>query len=306
MRKNRQQYWFVIGLISVLIAAPNATIIRYTTSMIDPSVFIAIRFFIVSLLTLPYLLKHKRKINSANSKYILKSALFMAIAVFAYVWAIKLSQASYVAILTLLTPIVFVIDSMRMTNDKISKKAFIGLVLAIVGALLIVVLPIALKDNGSFVFYPAATILALINSLTFPLAIINYRKANENGVPMVSLMSITSIFIFCISFIFIIALGLDISNISMGSWLGILYSGLAVAFLARILNIASYEHIGSVITSILQYLETLIAIVLPIVLLNENISKELVIGGALILMGVVIAEYHKTPHHKHIHALKSH
>ena len=88
--------------------------------------------------------------------------------------------------------------------------------------------------------------------------------------------------------------------------LAILYSGIVVALISRVLNIASYERIGSAVSSSLMYLETVIAILIPIIILKETISLAMIIGVALILTGVAITEHHKSTHHKHLHIFRSH
>jgi len=77
------------------------------------------------------------------------------------------------------------------------------------------------------------------------------------------------------------------------------YSGIVVALIGRALNVWSYERVGGAVMSALGYLETFVAILIPVVVLNEKLSPEMVIGGVLILFGVYIVEHHKHPHAKH-------
>ena len=82
------------------------------------------------------------------------------------------------------------------------------------------------------------------------------------------------------------------------------YSGVAVLLIARSLNVVTYEHIGSAVVGALDYLEKLLAILIPVVILHETLSVEMVLGGALILCGVYMAEHHKVNTHKQHHFMK--
>ncbi len=304
MIKNRK--WLLVGILGLLLAAPNATIIKYTLGENSPYLFNSLRFLIVAVLTLPWLIKATSKFTQANLKYTVKAGLFMSIAVISYVLAIKESRASYVSIITLITPITFILYSLKLTGEKITQRAITGIFLAALGAMVIVLLPVAIRQGGTFTFYPLATVYALINSLSFPLAVIYYKKANESGVPMSALMSASAWVVCAVNILFFMIFVHSAVEVNSSLIYGALYSGIIVALFSRALGVVSYEHIGSAVTSILTYLETFFAILIPLVVLNEKISIEMVVGGILIMCGVFVAEYHRSAHHKHLHIFRSH
>jgi len=305
-RKTNKKYWFYLGVLGVLMSAPNATVIKYSLSSIDPFLFNALRFLLIAVLTTPALLLGIKRLKKSNTMYALKAGLFMTFAVMTYVMAINLSQASYVSIITLLTPIIFILLSAKMTGEKISQKSIAGITLAAIGAAVIVVLPIAIAQDGQLALNPLVIILALSNTVLFPLAVINFKKANEKGISMMSLMSVSSWMVFIINIAFFVFRGGTSGNINKEAIFGIIYSGIIVAFVGRVLNIISYEHIGSAVTSALGYLDVFLAILLPVLILDEKLSPEMIIGGILILCGVYVVEYHKSVHHKHHHIFRSH
>ena len=307
-RKLTYRSWFLLGLLGCLLAAPNATIIKYVTGSLSPFLFNSIRFGLLAILTLPFLYQARRKFSAKNLRYVMLAGLFMAAAVVFYVQAIAYSQASYVVILSLLTPIVFVLYATRMTNEKVNLRSAAGIALAAAGAFTIVALPIALKQQASFHFYPLATLFVLINVFTFPLMIIYSKKSNESGLPLTAILNIVAWWVFVLNLIIYLVSSWKSPSpviISWQVWVGIIYSGAIVAFTARWLNVASYEHIGAAVSSALAYLETLIAIIIPVVILHETLSTEMVVGGALILLGVYLVEHHKSKHNKHFNFLRN-
>lgn len=313
-KTKRKHYWFLLGLVGTLLAAPNALFVRLAArENFDPFLFNVLRFAAVALVTTPYLVTKLRRVKRSARSSIWKSGLYMSVAVISYVWAIKLSQASYVSMLVLLSPIVFVILSAQLTGEQISRRSMFGITLGALGATVMVFLPVALEQDGTFVFYPAATLLSLVNVVSFPLAIIHYKKANDKGVPILSIMSTTSWIIVATNLLLWLATGAQYSEPSLhqtGTLVGIgasvLYSGIVVALLARTFGVLSYEHIGSATSSALGYLETFLAILLPVMLLGEHLSVEMVIGGALTLLGVAVIEFHRSRYHKHLWTHRNH
>lgn len=303
--KNKK--WFLFALFGVLLSAPNATIIRYASDYLDPFQFTAFRFGILTLITVPFIWRARKLLTSQAVRYSVMAALFMATAIICYVSAIHVSTAIYPTIITLLTPLVFIVYSVWFTHEKINRHALTGITLAALGALVIVGVPVAFHQQGAFTFYPLATILALINVATFPLAVIFSRKANEAGLPLTAVIGISAPIIFIINTAILLVQGGGMpSDLPVLAVLAVLYSGVMVAFVARMINVFSYEKLGSVVESSLTYAELFVAISLPIIILGELLSIELVIGGLLILMGVYLAEHHPGLGHRHYHALKRH
>lgn len=302
--------WFLVGLLSVLLAAPNSTFTKFGTGDINPVLFVALKFFLIGLVTLPFIFRERSQLTPSNVRHSILPSVGMAVTVLSYVCAISLSQASYVSIITLITPIFFVIFSNRITGEKITKRAIFGITLAMIGAIIVVLLPIAIKQSGEFTFYPLATVFALINTVMFPITIIYYKKANDEGMPLLSLMNISSwiVSIICIVILFIMTIIFKVTFDSPNApaLIAIAYSGLAVSLLSRTIGIKSYEHIGSASMSALAYLETFLAILIPVIVLRESLSVEMIVGGTVILLGVFIVEHHKSIHHKHHFIFRNH
>lgn len=298
-KKKNKSFWFIVGLLGVLLSAPNATVVKYGIGDLNPYLFNTLRFTLIAAITTPYLITRLSKFTKKNRKHVLMAGMYMSAAVISFVWAIKLSQASYVSVILLLSPIFFILLSARMTGEKITARSAAGITLAAIGAAVIVFLPISLEQKGEFTFYPLASLFALINTITFPLAIITYKKANDAGLPMVAIMSASSWIVALINTAFWLVAGGAVVTLSGSAYVGILYSGIAVALVGRSLNVASYERIGSAATSALGYVEILLSILLPVLFLNETLSVEIIIGGVLILVGVYIVEHHKSTHHRH-------
>lgn len=292
--------WFLVALVAVMLAAPNATIIRSTVLHADPFYFTMWRFILIGLICLPFMIRTRRKLlDSGARRDVVIASIALSIALITYALAILHSQASYVSIITLASPIIFIALSSKIFHEKFSRRVAAGITLAMIGAMTLVILPIALSQNGT-AFYPLATLLALTNSVGYTISIIFMRRANERGVTMPSIIGVSAWFAVAFSLILFMLFGDKTSTpVDLSFWLAVVYSGIVVALIGRALNVWSYEHVGGAVMSALGYLETFVAILIPVVVLNEKLSPEMVIGGVLILFGVYIVEHHKHPHAKH-------
>lgn len=290
-----------MALAGVFLASLNGTMIGSTVDSVDPYAFNMLRFAIVSLVCMPFIWQARRILfQPKHFKMVVLAGLCVGVSVSAYARAIQLSQASYVSIILLLTPIVLLVYSVKMMREKLTQRALTGITLAAIGAMLLVILPIATRQQAGVTFYPAATAIALINCFVFPMAIIQLRKANEGGVPMVPLVGFSSVIVTAVSFVLFIMFG-DNQAVQLGTkdWLAVLFSGLAVALLGRMFKVWSYEHVGAAATGSMMYLETLLSIVIPVIVLHEQLSPVVVVGGALVLLGVYVVESHRLFTHRH-------
>jgi drug/metabolite transporter (DMT)-like permease len=303
-RKDNWWYWFTIGLISCLLIAPNATVIRVLVGHIEPLEFTFLRSALIVVVSIPIILLSIHKFNRRNLIYTLGAGLCMTIATICLTYAVKYSDASYAVIMSLLSPILLIVLSNRMMGDKISFRAAAGVALAAAGALVVVITPLFINGDTNPHFYPLATTLLLINNLFFTLGIIFSRKSNESGMPLSANAGLMSFVILAISFLAMYTtegLPSNVFHFSLSTWLGIFYSGIIVVFLARIMNIASYEHIGAATISGLSYLGTIVGIIIPVVILSEKPSSTVAIGGVLIFVGLFLTEKHRLKHHRYIH-----
>jgi len=308
MLKNKKQkdswwYWLTVGLIAYLIISPNTTVIKLIVGQIEPIEFTFLRAAMIVVVSLPIVIASVRKFNRHNLMYSLAAGLCLAIATLSMAYAVKESDASYTAVTGLLSPILLVVLSSRFMGDKISVRAAAGVAMGAAGTLVIVLAPLLLSGQTTTHFYPLATALMVINCIFFNLNILFARKANEAGMPLPANSGFAALIVTAVSLIGLYAVDkgipTNITHLSFDTWVGLFYSGVVVVFLARIMNIASYERVGAAATSGLNYLSAIISVIIPVLLLGEKLSSTIVLGGILIFIGVFLTEKHRTKHHHH-------
>jgi drug/metabolite transporter (DMT)-like permease len=319
--KSNKSKWFLLGLVAVVIGAPNSTIIRNACGEIDSLTLVTLKYVVIALVFLPttirFCIKHAATVRK-NLKTLIPLAILNAVSTTVFFVAIEQGSASYAEIISLLSPIILVLLSARMVRDKVSRRAVGGITLAAIGGLLVVALPTILHGSAGPAFYPLATILILINDICYPLIILYQRRANEGGMPLTVCTGIVGVVgAIAMSAAMLIANGSEqvltmVSNLSLGGWVAVLYTGIVVTAVARNLAIISFEHVGAAVQGGLSYLETLLAISLPLIILGETLSVEMMIGALLILLGVFLTEsggkhhWHKLGGKVHLHHAHRH
>ena len=291
--------WHLIALVPVMIAVPNGMLVKIIGAEIDPAWINVLRFSIIGIVLLPVLIKTIPLMTKKNMKYAILQGVMYSIAVTGYVFAISLSQASYVSVINLGIPILLMIYSVYLTREKITRNAMVGISIAALGAFAIIGFPLLVGQGFSSDFNPLATILALFNIAAYPLAIIFSRKATDNGLPITASFGVSALVTLAVSAVVALVFGgaFPLAEIiaQPSILLMIAYTALAVSLLARILTVLSYKHLGSAVTGGLYYVEGFASILLPILVLGEHMTSEMLAGGILILLGVLVAETHRHP-----------
>ena len=290
---------------TTILAAPNGILSKTLCTQLDPLVITTTRYFLVSIVLLPVLvgyIKRHSKVFKKKLKWLLPLGALNALGAPAYTIAISMTNVSFVAIMDLLTPILFVIISTLVTKDKLTRSAFAGVLFAVLGGSIILVLPTIFNWPTATGFGLVPVMLVLVYMITDAEMPVALRKLDTRELP---LMPILAVFF---GETFIIAAGLtlvlhgttpfaSLMTLPLWGWAILLFQaiGLSVAF--RWLNTKSYEHLGTATAASVNYLYYALAIGLPLLLLGENLPLEVVIGGIFIVIGIYFVR-HRTQLHR--------
>ncbi len=297
-----RQFWIVLVVAHIIIAIPNATVTKVVVESADPLFWVLTRSTLLVVFVLPFVWRHLAKLLQRKTFALMTvSAGSMAAAIILSVYAIAYSQASYVSIITLATPIAIMVLSMIVFGERLTRRTATGVTLAALGAMTLVILPIALAGQ-SFAFYPLATVFALANIASFAVAIVTMRKLDQQAkVPLTLTIWYSAVITMIVSAALFMLWG-DTSMMPIDSveyWLAGLYASILLAFVGRMIMIRLLERVGPALFSATGYLETFGAILFPVIVIGERISITMALGGVLILLGVYIIEHHKHSHHRH-------
>jgi drug/metabolite transporter (DMT)-like permease len=304
--------WILIGVLAAIVTAPNGVTIKIISETMEPATMIALRYGIVVLGCLPFLLRIKKDVVAKNLGNLLLGSIFLAITGVSYVASIKFGQASYSAIISLVNPVLLVVFSVFLLKEKLTRQIIGGVSLTLLGAAVVVMAPFLIGAESGINIGPESIVFGLISAATYPLMLIFMRRANTGGVPMTGVIGLTGL-VTAIT-MSIVAVGLSgadvidqISNTPALSWFYLISISIGIYLIGRILLIKVFEHIGSAAESGILYLEVIFSVATPMILLGENLTLEIVVGALLIFTGVIISEAaHNKIKHKLRHRHKAH
>jgi drug/metabolite transporter (DMT)-like permease len=305
-------WWTLAGVLAAVLTAPSGSIVKIVSETIEPALIIAIRYTIIALCCLPFLLRIKTAVIKRNLPDLLLASLFMSITGVSYAASIQMGQASYSSIITLIDPILLVVFSIMLLREKMSRQIVCGVAVAMLGAAVVVVAPFLLGEESGVHVGLESIVFAIISAVTYPLMLIFMRRANVGGVSMSGLSGFTGAVAAVVMTLVALAtsgFGVvdQITATPLSSWLYLVGAALVVYLFSRNLQVKAFENIGAAAESGLLYLEVILGITAPLLLLGENLTLEIIVGGLLILAGVMISERgHRQVKNRRRHRHKTH
>lgn len=297
--KKQNTIWFSVALIATILHAPNTTLLKHAIAEIGPVWIGLLRFVLLGLILLPVVYMGRRGINQKSFKYAILAGLAYSTAVISLLGAVAFSQVSYPAIISISSPIILMLLSVFLTRERVKKSSFFGITVAAIGGFVIIAVPVMLGGGLGGSISPVATFLAVLNAIASPLMYVMTKKSVDAGLSVWASMGIVAwvgVFILAAGSMF---LNLQLPAVSTvlqpGVILPIIYAAVFVMLLARAMTTSAYKHLGSASIAALEYLGVFLAVAIPVVFLGEQLSLEMLLGGALILMGVIAIELKYTP-----------
>jgi drug/metabolite transporter (DMT)-like permease len=219
-----------------------------------------------------------------------------------YITAVAESSASYVSILLLLTPVVFGIISTIVTRDKVTKGSLVGILLAVLGGTLVILMPSLSEQPVGFVGLSPALLLGVYILLhaAFPVAV---RRENESGMPLIMAVAINYFFGAITSIVWAastVGSGVfdDMAKMNWTDWGLILYLSVGFCVILRGLSILAYEKVGTSTSVAMNYLGQVGAVIFPVLVIGETVSWEMAVGAILIIVGIILTRRHHSKYHQ--------
>ena len=202
-------------------------------------------------------------------------------------FALKYTQASNVGILMGAIPIFTALLAHMFTDDeKISSKLIIGFIIAMGGMGLI------LLEGSGFELRLKGDLLALVAAVVFALYSVALKLAPKGYHYM--LITRKSFFyglLMMITYHLIKGNELNYSILNNSAVLvNIVFLGIFASGLAFILWHQGIEKIGSIGASNYIYLVPLLTSITGVIVLDEVITRNMIIGGVLILVGLYVSQ----------------
>lgn len=306
-------YFYLITATIVWAFAPP--LVKLALNDIDPIYFLFIRFFLVCLFCLPYLVivVLKKRYSFYDIKNILIFSLSGQVSLILYFKGLDLTTSTDTIILSLIGPILTIAAGHYFYQEKLNLKKEIGILLAFLGAVLVVVEPLLSQTNGTAkdrftgnLFVLTATLIGTFwviyakflfgkNSVKFISFVkkfgIKLHKKKYNDIDF----NILSFYVTLIALIPFYILNFDSYNkatleLSSSSIGVILYMTIFSSIVAYIMYIKAQSVLEVTEVSILGYISPFFSLPASYFILREIPSTTAFIGLGVIFFGIILAE----------------
>lgn len=273
----------------ILCIAWSAIFVRWTSIPGPASAFY--RLLIPAIVLLPtWLLPAKRTKLSARSYAIIAiGALFFALDLAFYNTSILQTNAANATLLGNNTPIVVGLLSWLMFKKRPSWSFWIGLALAVSGALVIV-----RSDLARHASFGLGDVLALAAAACFAVYLIATEQVRTHTNTL-EFLRLAILFSTIFMFLFAVALRVPLTVPDHRSWLALLGLGLVSQLGGYFALTYALGHLPATVTSVSLLTQGPLTAILAALLLGEPLTGPQILGGALVLVGVGLANRLERP-----------
>jgi drug/metabolite transporter (DMT)-like permease len=282
-----KQKGFIFILLASIFGGAAQPVVKVGLVTIPPLSFVFLRFLIAGLVVSPWLFKK----NFTKSFWkLLPLSILGTMNIFFAVFGIERTSATIGQLLYAGVPILTVILLFILFKEKLAKNKVIGVLVGFLGIVCVVLLPI-IEKGSRFSGNLLGNVLISGGVISWSLYMVYSRKALKNFSPFI----LTSVFIwatcFCAFPFFLMELSTRSGwweNLTSASLLSIGFSSVFTTIGAFLLSQCAIRHGGSVLASLQFYLQPMVAYLAASILLGEQLTLGIVVGGLLALLGVYI------------------
>lgn len=277
-------------------------VVKFALNWFHPFVFLAYRLAISSIFAFFYFVYFKipfpKKTQDLGLVF-LTGLISAPISLGLFFYAMSKTDALMGSMITTIGPLILVLAGALFFREKISKNEGFGIIIALIGTLIIAIGP--LFGNGHPASFGAfeGNLIMLLATITDIVAIVLTKIALKRRVSVSFIAQSQFIlgFIVLLPVVFynhtFTEIVMNLANAPLSAHLAVFFMALASGTLAYTLRnvAANWIEVGE--AAIFNYLQPIFAAILAILWLKETVTPSYTIGGMIILVGVMLAEYKK-------------
>ena len=207
-------------------------------------------------------------------KYTIGGAICYTIMVISFILANKLTSSANVILIQYTAPIYVAIFSFSFLGEKSTKVDWTIIIIVLCGLALCFFNELSFKNLSGNIF-------ALVAGFGFAGTTLFLRK-QKNGRPVDSvILGNILTFMICLPFI------LQDITFDVTPWVRVIYLGIFQLGIAYILYTKAIKHVSAIDAIIYPVIEPICNPLLAYVFLGELMTKDILIGGLLIILGIV-------------------
>ena len=276
---------------TVLIWAFNVTVTRYVlTHGFQPLAYGAIRYAAAALLAVSVTLFLERSLSVGGRRSLLLISLavgFLLINQVSFVYALKLSSATTVALIMGTTPIFTAIVASLVGLERLTPQFWIATAVGFAGVALV-----ALGSGGGISSGLGGVLLALALSASWGCYSVLIAPLMRRYSPY--RISAVVLCVMCVPFVALSSPQIasqDYSSLSPLIWACLAFAAVGPLFLTNLLWFTAVHRVGPARATLFANVQPFVAAVFAFLLLSEHLHWLEVVGGFAILAGIVLERY---------------
>lgn len=294
-------------IVAHLIWGANFVVAKITIGEFPIMTLAFLRFFLASLLIIPFLFafeKKQLKIKLDHLPKLFTSALLLITFNIALFYeGLKRTSAIDTSVLSMSIPIISVLGGWWILREKIYWANLLGILMGFLGTIILLGLPLLFvgQFNSEGLL---GNILILLSCVSFVGGAILGRQILRNYHPLI--FTFLSFLTGAVTFFIPAVLEYKnnpnwVNHVTFFGILGLLFIVLLSSVCAFFLLSYGLEKIGVIKSNLFHYMEPAVAATLAVPLLGERISYSFIVGTVLIILGVYWGTLGKQHHHHPLH-----
>jgi drug/metabolite transporter (DMT)-like permease len=290
---------YILLIIVTIIWALAEPIIKFTLGGFSPLIFLTYRFGLASLVSVACFLIfgfNFPKDAKTRLEIVLYGLVTSTFSLGLLFFGLQNTTVLNTLLITLVNPLLVSIAGVKFLKEHVTVKEKIGMGIALIGTVFTVVEP--LLQNGSSLTKLTGNIMVVLYLIFAAIGVILGKKLLRKDVDPLTLTNTA----FIIGFISLLPFALPqilasrfqiLTSPPLPFHLGVIYMAFLSGTLAYLLSNKAQKTIEVGEAAVFSYLYPLFSAPLAVLWLGEKITPLFVVGGAIIAVGVAIAEVKK-------------
>jgi len=275
-------------ILAMVIWGASFVALKVSFRYFHPLFVVFMRQFLASIVFIPLVWKHFRKIRKQDLKWLILMALFEPCIYYIFeAKALTLTSASQAGMITALLPLLVAIPSALFLKERISKRTLIGFSLAIIGVVFLSLSGKATEESPNPIFGNFLEFMAMVAAAGYTVIL---KKLSSRYSPF--FLTAVQAFMGTIFFAPVLLLIPESREMILTT-----QSILVVAFLGIVVTIGAYgfynfgtSRIPASQSAAFVNLIPIITLILSMVLLGERLTPLQYAAGALVIFGVIFSQ----------------
>lgn len=282
----------------------NTAFIKVSVDSMPVTLFLFIRFTLATLILLPFALRKRKKLKfKATSRIVLSSLIGLSAFMLLMGEGLKRTSALDTSLIFLVAPIVMYFLSIEVLKERFNPKILFGLIIALIGAALVVISPVLSGSGVAGERSLIGNIIVLISVAVSVMGTIMVKQVLHKAPPV----QVTTIRFAVVPISMLPILYYQRPDVFAVDWstaviLSMTYSILIGSILAYSLYHWALKRVSGEESSVFHYLDPLGGVFASIVFLNDSLTPIILLGASLTVLGVYLSEAKIKLKHHHLHA----